>query len=189
MLHHRTAADGAACWSSDLYSASGVASMLHHRTAAGLLQPRISCCAPPPSISNVGLNPTISPVTHWAQLFHHNHPCDLPKTLSRPRVQLSSHNQSPPSHIGPNSFITTIHVISRRRYPGPESNSPVTTIPVTRPGAESNSPVTTIPSHVGLNPTISPVTHWAQLFHHNHRCDLPKRSHVALPHHQFPMWD
>jgi hypothetical protein len=40
--------------------------------------------------------------------------------------------QSPPSHIGTNSSsITTIRVISRRRYLGPESNSSVTTIRVT----------------------------------------------------------
>jgi hypothetical protein len=89
------------------------------------------------------------PVTHLAQLFHHNHSCDLPKTrvCCAPPSSISDVGLNPtisPSHIVPNSSITTIRVISRRR--------------------KSNSLVTT-----------SPLTHWTQLFHHNHSCDLPRR--------------
>jgi hypothetical protein len=38
--------------------------------------------APPPSIPDVGLNPTISPVTHWVKLSSHNHPCDPLETFT-----------------------------------------------------------------------------------------------------------
>jgi hypothetical protein len=85
-------------WPGPLYPRAGTDQALGPpeptATGPGLTQPKrlalwvrtaptFMLCTPP-SIFDVGLNPTISPVTHWAQLFHHKHPHDLPKMLSRP---------------------------------------------------------------------------------------------------------
>jgi hypothetical protein len=91
----------------------------HNNKVLGLTQPKrlswwvrstLTYIVPPPSVFNVGLNTIISPVTHWVQLFHHNHLCDLSKMLSRPQVQLSSHNHqcdSPETFTG--SPVTMWH--------------------------------------------------------------------------------